>query len=317
MGATFLLEMGSCAFAGLAGFLLMRGWEASRQRRQRRQRARAGYLGSSADNASALAVASSGLPLSLIAFMRSRTRVVSLKPHQRVFRHRLWAVGSKGFEKTVGQTGLSQTLTKAGFLDARAWLCLGGLAGGALIGVVFSGELAAALGCVGAALGWRAPLWALRQERSARKADLESHLSEMLEVVSLGLRSGLSFDGAFELYHAYFDNALGKSAASTQRVWQLGLASRESALRGLAESYDSQTFSRVVENIIRSLRFGSSLADSLEASALESRVMHKATMEEKVAKAPVKMLIPTAALILPAMLLLVLGPVLLEMIQGF
>lgn len=35
------------------------------------------------------------------------------------------------------------------------------------------------------------------------------------------------------------------------------------------------------------------------------------------AKAPVKMMMPTGALILPAMLLLVLGPVLLELANGF
>ena len=39
---------------------------------------------------------------------------------------------------------------------------------------------------------------------------------------------------------------------------------REDALRSLAKTYDSPVFSRVVENIIRSLRFGSSLVESLE-----------------------------------------------------
>lgn len=41
-----------------------------------------------------------------------------------------------------------------------------------------------------------------------------------------------------------------------------------------------------------------------------------ARLEERVAKAPVKMMMPTGALILPAMLLLVLGPVLLELANG-
>ena len=35
------------------------------------------------------------------------------------------------------------------------------------------------------------------------------------------------------------------------------------------------------------------------------------------AKAPVKMMVPTGVLILPAMLMLVLGPVLLELAGGF
>ena len=74
---------------------------------------------------------------------------------------------------------------------------------------------------------------------------------------------------------------------------------------------------RDVESAVRSLRFGSSLAEGLEASAAEARAAHRAHVEERVAKAPVKMMVPTGALILPAMLLLVLGPVLLELMEGF
>jgi tight adherence protein C len=69
--------------------------------------------------------------------------------------------------------------------------------------------------------------------------------------------------------------------------------------------------------MVRSLRFGTSIAESLEASAAEARETHKARMEERVAKVAVKMMLPVGGLILPAMLLLVLGPVLLELMEGF
>ena len=44
---------------------------------------------------------------------------------------------------------------------------------------------------------------------------------------------------------------------------------------------------------------------------------YRARRQEQVAKAPVKMMVPTGTLILPAMLIMVLGPVLLEMAGGF
>ena len=72
----------------------------------------------------------------------------------------------------------------------------------------------------------------------------------------------------------------------------------------------------VITAIIRSLRFGTSLGEVLEQSAEQARAARKAQVEERVAKAPVKMMIPTGTLILPAMLLLVLGPVLLELMEG-
>ena len=87
-------------------------------------------------------------------------------------------------------------------------------------------------------------------------------------------------------------------------------------MRDLAQGYDNPLFSRTVSAIIRSLRFGTSLGEMLEQSAEQARAARKAQVEERVAKAPVKMMIPTGTLILPAMLLLVLGPVLLELMEG-
>ena len=149
-----------------------------------------------------------------------------------------------------------------------------------------------------------------------RADGLESDLSEMLEVVALGLRSGLSFDRGFALYGSHFDSDLARACVGAQHAWSLGLTNREDALRDLAASYDSPLFARVVENMVRSLRFGSSLAEGLESAAAEARAVHRAQVEERVAKAPVKMMVPTGTLILPAMLLLVLGPVLLELMEG-
>ena len=62
---------------------------------------------------------------------------------------------------------------------------------------------------------------------------------------------------------------------------------------------------------------GATMADNLEDAAREARSGYKARRQEAVAKAPVKMMVPTGVLILPAMLMLVLGPVLLELAGGF
>ncbi len=173
------------------------------------------------------------------------------------------------------------------------------------------------LGGVGLAAGALAPRWAVSDAERRRAREVERHLSEMLEVTALGLRSGLSFDRSFELYGTHFETPFAEACASARRRWSLGLTTRDEALRDLAATYDSEQLARVVENMVRSLRFGSSLAESLESAAAEARAEHRARLEERVAKAPVKMMMPTGALILPAMLLLVLGPVLLELANGF
>ena len=158
---------------------------------------------------------------------------------------------------------------------------------------------------------------AVKAERRSRGLSAERHLSEMLEVVSLGLRSGLTFDRAFALYGSHFDSEFARSCARAYRCWSLGLVTREEALRDLAASYDCDQLGRVVDSVVRSLRFGSSLTGFLADAAEQSRATYRAALEERVAKAPVKMMLPTGTLILPAMLLLVMGPVLLEVVGGF
>ena len=222
-----------------------------------------------------------------------------------------------GLGDRLAAAGLEGVVTGEACVEARTRLLLAMMVVGALVGSAASLEGAMLLGAAGAVAGARAPRWAVERRCLRRSEELERHLPEMLDVVALGLRSGLSFDRSLTLYGEHFETLLSSSLAAAQRQWVCGLASREEALRRVAASYDSALLGRVVENVIRSIRFGSSLADSLEDAAREARAVYRARKQEQVAKAPVKMMVPTAALILPAMLMLVLGPVILELIGGF
>ncbi|OUO92130.1 type II secretion system protein [Gordonibacter sp. An230] len=215
------------------------------------------------------------------------------------------------------RAGCAEELSALGLVDASVRLGAASTAAGAIAGATLSNELSLVGALVGMIWGASAVSKAVRRRERARAASLERDLSEMLEVVALGLRSGLSFDRSFELYAGHFETEFAAECARAHRAWTTGLATREEALRSLAASYDSPLLGRVVESAVRSLRFGASLAEGFEASAAEARAAHRAHVEERVAKAPVKMMVPTGALILPAMLLLVLGPVLLELMEGF
>ncbi len=204
-----------------------------------------------------------------------------------------------------------------GFIEARFRLTLVGAAAGMLLGAPLSTEMMIVLGVIGAVFGWRSLRKCLLSIERHRGVEAESSVSEMLEVVALGLRSGLTFDRSFAMYGDHFESAFAQSCASACKSWSLGLATREEALRNLSASYACETLDKAVEGAIRSLRFGASFADDLEEMAAQSREKYRAVVSEKVAKAPVKMMLPTGALILPAMLLLVLGPILLELAQGF
>ena len=226
--------------------------------------------------------------------------------------------GRKGSSSTdlVKRAGLEGRVDEDGLRAARLRLAGMSAAAGAVVVAVISLEMGLLLAAVAAAAGLYAPTWALRRLERERALELERSLPEMLEVVALGLRSGLSFDRSFQLYSMHFPSSFARSCASAQKSWSLGLRTRDEALRELAQSYRSDQLERTAERIVRSLRFGSALAPDLEAAAAEARARRRSQVEERVAKAPVKMMVPTGALILPAMLILILGPILLELMQG-
>ena len=218
--------------------------------------------------------------------------------------------------KQMQQAGLGEVRPSS----ARAWrlrnACIGAAVCG-MLGFAFSFGFALLAAAVGFLLGWASLAWALKAAVAQRTQALERHLSEAIEVMCLGLRSGLSFERSLELYCANFPSRLSAELHNAQQMWHTGLLTREAALRNLAASYHSVLFSRMVESIVRSMRFGSPLADNLEDLAHEARKSHRAHIEEKVMKAPVKMMLPVGLLILPSMLLLVMGPIMLELMTGF
>lgn len=219
-------------------------------------------------------------------------------------------------DKLILLSGLSGKISYQSYLEARKRMLAIGAILGAVIGIIFSLELACILAVLGAAVGAQMPKHAIKNRISSRAYEADRHLPEMLDVFSLCMRSGLSIDASISVYAKHFDTTLSRELESAKIKWSSGLERREDALKRLASTYDSVILGRVMDTIVRSARFGSSMAASIESDAVEARSVFRSSKEEKIAKAPVKMMIPTGALILPAMLILVLGPVLLEFVEG-
>lgn len=156
-----------------------------------------------------------------------------------------------------------------------------------------------------------------RRARELRSA-CDEQVDVMADIVAMGVRAGLSFDAALDLYCAKFDNALAYHMRETQLEWKSGLASRKEALAALSSRIDSKALKRFSETSLQAIHHGSPLADMLGRFSADVRQQRRAAIERQIAKAPVKLLIPTGICILPAMLILVMGPVLLQFVQtGF
>jgi tight adherence protein C len=150
-----------------------------------------------------------------------------------------------------------------------------------------------------------------RKQQSQYRAELP----KMFDVIALGMRVGLGFDQAFALYVRGFKTPLADQCRPRFEVWERGLISRETGLRELAAQIQLKEFDRFVTLILRALDYGAPLTNMLGDLAREARSAYRSERQEMVAKAPVKMLIPTGVLILPAMMMLVIGPIVLDITE--
>lgn len=297
----------ACALSVACGFNLWRAYEG--WVRARRHKA------SIVDAACATrSVRSASVVDRIIARMERLSQKLALG-HGRRMTPRAARAG-KGFASAVRLAGLEGMVSPEAFAEMRVRMAACCAGAGFVCGLLFSVQFALVLAFAGVAIGLKAPGYALRARATERAREVERHLPEMLDVVALGMRSGLPFDSSLRIYASHFDTLLSRELENARVQWSCGLARRDEALRSLAATYDSVVLSRVVETVIKSIRYGSSMVSSLESDAADARGAYQAGREERIAKAPVKMMVPTGVLILPAMLVMVLGPVLLELVQG-
>ena len=158
-----------------------------------------------------------------------------------------------------------------------------------------------------------------RMTLEARRRACLMQLPVLLDVLTLGLSAGLSFDASLELYCTRYEDELAQALTEAMASWRIGLLTRSEALSDLARRLDIAALQRfastVTEDanrwsaaITEALAFGAPLAEVLEHQAQAIRDEHRSHVEEAIEKVPVKMLIPLGTLIVPAMLLAILGP---------
>lgn len=135
-----------------------------------------------------------------------------------------------------------------------------------------------------------------------------SEASEMIDVVNLGLSAGLSFDASLELYCASHGSRLAGALEGALLSWRIGAGTREEELTRVARLCRLKVLETFAIAVSEALLLGAPLTETLSAQSREIRSAHRAEVERQIERTPVKLLIPTGTLILPALLLSILGP---------
>ncbi len=201
-------------------------------------------------------------------------------------------------------------------------------AGAILLGLITGWAVAVAQGSMGEAVapalcamgfGYMLPDRILAAVIRARSHRLRSGLPAALDLLVLGIEAGQPLDHSIaetarELRHAHPD--LSAELAFVQIEIQLG-TSRIDALRNMAERNSEPELRKLATLIIESDRFGSSPAPALHSHAKYLRTRMRQQANEAARKLGVKLVFPVFFLIMPSLLLVTLGPAVIQMMTQF
>jgi tight adherence protein C len=165
-------------------------------------------------------------------------------------------------------------------------------------------------------LGNLLPVLLLGSRTRNRQREIVRALPDVMDLLTICVEAGLGFDAAMDRVVEKWDNEL---VLGFQRVLQqirLGKTRRE-ALRDMADNMDVTDVSTFVAAVIQAEELGVSIAKILRIQSDQMRVRRRQRAEEEARKAPVKIALPTVLLILPALLIVILGPAVLMLIEIF
>ena len=170
-----------------------------------------------------------------------------------------------------------------------------------------------------AGLGFFAPSVWLARRVAERKREIEESFPNALDLIQISVEAGMGFDAAMtrvsnEMVHS--------SPAISQefRTVQLEIAAggdREKALSAMAKRTEVDEVSSFANVVLQSIRFGTSISDALQVYAYEMRLARELRAIEHANKLPVKMSGIMSALMLPAMILIIVGPVAIRWMNTF
>ncbi len=164
-----------------------------------------------------------------------------------------------------------------------------------------------------------APVILLRLAIGRREARLRKQVPDALDLLVICAESGLSLDAAM----TRVARELGPSAP--ELADELGLTAvelgflpdRRQALQNLARRAAVPSIRGVVHALVQTERYGTPLAHSLRVLAAEFREERMLKAEEKAAKLPATLTVPLVVFIMPALVIVLVGPAIIRAFETF
>jgi len=214
----------------------------------------------------------------------------------------------RGIALALKRAGMETTSTEF-ILGVKVFAAIvGALGGAALVNAVTLDTTQTLIAVpVGLIVGFKAPDFYLSSRAGKRASQVLDGLPDALDLLTISVEAGLGFDAAIIKMTEKMKGALAeefKRAAGEQRVGK----SRQDALRGIVERVEQKELANFISAIIQADQLGVSMSKVLRIQSEQLRTERRQRAEERAAKAPVMIMLPTIGCIFPSLFIVILGP---------
>jgi tight adherence protein C len=221
------------------------------------------------------------------------------------------------FYPTNTVRGITLKLKRAGMEDTSTEFYLGVKGFAAVVGAIAASSLLNLMTTdltwtivglfVGLFVGFLAPDYYLYTKAGSRGNGILEQLPDALDLLTISVEAGLGFDAAIVKVTEKMKGPLTeefKRAAGEQRIGK----SRQEALRGIHERVEVKELQSFISAIIQADQLGVSMSKVLRIQSEQLRIERRQRAEEKAARAPILIMLPTVGCIFPSLFIVILAP---------
>ena len=165
-------------------------------------------------------------------------------------------------------------------------------------------------------IGGALPHFMLSRKIAVRQRSIQKDLPNALDLVTVSVEAGLSFDGALVKLGEKMKGALVEEFNHVLQEMRMGVTRRE-ALKAMSLRCGNHDLSLFITALVQADQLGVSIGTMLRTQAVVIRENRKQYIEQKATKAPVHMLFPLALCIFPTLFIVILGPAVLKIATEF
>jgi tight adherence protein C len=166
------------------------------------------------------------------------------------------------------------------------------------------------------AIGFYLPDMMIKSKIQKRRREVLKDLPYIIDLLNICVGAGLDFMVAVShVIHEFRVCVMVEELKTVMKEIQMGLSRRE-ALKNLAQRVGSPEVNSFVRTLLQADRMGTPITTALKMHSEELRDVRFQRGEEMALKAPIKLLFPLLAFILPVVMIIVAGPILIQFTKG-